>query len=234
MAGQEFPINIGVHLFHGGAFGDGFPISAAGAVALDFAVVVVAGHGEGLDPFVGHVHFHVINDGGEVLVLPGIGNANPEGGVAVLVGNGIFLHVIGASVEADALFFINDEPLGIGETGKGIFHVVVIQVHAEGMGHQGAPVLGVVAVGEIVGDGAFLIQGLHFRDPIGPAVLVKFNVGNGAAIFSFRLDGQGSPKAAVHIGVRVHQGGIGILEGNPVLRQCGFSAHHEAGSKYGS
>ena len=233
VSGQQFFINVSMHLFHGGPFSNGFPVSAAGAVTLDFTVVVIAGHGKGLDPFVGDVHADLVNDGGEVLVFPGVGNADPEGGVAVFIGNGVFFYVIGASVETDAFFFINDEPLGVGKTGKGIFHVVAVQVHAEGMGHQGAPVLGVVAVGEIVGNGAFGIQGFHFRDPVGPMVFVEFNIGNGVALFGFGFDGQGRAKAAVHVGVRIHQSGIGVLEGDPVFRQCGFPAHHKAGSKYG-
>lgn len=86
MAGQQFFIDIIVYFFHRRAFGNGFPVFAAGAVALHFAVVVVAGHGQGLDPFMGYVHFHMVNDGGKILILPGVGNADPEGGVAIFVG----------------------------------------------------------------------------------------------------------------------------------------------------
>ena len=63
VAGQEFLINVVMDFLHRRIRSDGFPVRGAGTVALDFSVVAVAGHGQGLDPFMGHIHLYVVNDG---------------------------------------------------------------------------------------------------------------------------------------------------------------------------
>lgn len=231
VAGQEFFVDVIMDFLHRGIGRDGFPVCGAGAVALDLSIVTVAGHGQSLDPFMGHIHFHVVNDGRKILVLPGIGNADPECGIAIFIGDGIFLHIVGAAVETDALFLIDLEPQGLHEPGKRVGHVVGIEVHAEGMGYEAAPVLGIIAVLEFVGFFPGGIKGLHFCYPVSPLVLVKFNGRNGGTVFPKGFDVQGRTEAAVHVGIGIDLGGGGILEGNPILRHGLGSAHEQAGSQ---
>ena len=78
-------------------------------------------------------------------------------------------------METDALFLIDQEPEGLHETGQRIGYVVGIEIHAEGMGHEAAPVLGIITVPEFVGFLPGSIEGLHFCYPVGPFIFVKFN-----------------------------------------------------------
>ena len=60
-----------------------------------FTIKIIFCHGKGLHLFIRHVHADMIDDLREVLVLPRVGDAEEEGGVAILIAERLLLDVIG-------------------------------------------------------------------------------------------------------------------------------------------
>ena len=141
-----------------------------------FTIKIIFCHGESLYPFIWHVHADMIDDLREVLILPRVGDAEEEGGVAILIAEGLLLDVIGAAVKFHAAFFEEREPLGIREMGDRLLDEVGIHILSEGIGQERAPA--VVRKEGAFFDASVSGKGLHRRDVVGAAVLVKFHGGN--------------------------------------------------------
>ena len=64
-----------------------------------FTIKIIFCHGESLYLFIRYVHADMIDDLREVLILPRVGDAEEEGGVAILIAEGLLLDVIGTAVK---------------------------------------------------------------------------------------------------------------------------------------
>ena len=179
-----------------------------------FTIKIIFCHGKGLHLFIRHVHADMIDDLREVLVLPRVGDAEEEGGVAILIAERLLLDVIGAAVKFHSALFEEREPLGIREMGDRLLDEVGIHIPSEGIGQERAPAV-VRKAGAFLG-ASVSSKGLHCRNVVGAAVLIKFHGGNDRCAVKGELQVHRCADAAVDVGVRVDFGALARREWEPV------------------
>ncbi len=115
LSGAEGMVHVFIYFVHRCVRLDIAAVSGACAMGADFAVVIIFCHGECLHFLVRHVHLHLVYGSGEVLVLPRVGDTHPECRIAVAVAHRVLFDLVFASMETDALFFIERDPVRVGE-----------------------------------------------------------------------------------------------------------------------